>query len=291
VWVDADSLEVSVEDHVVTLYGVVPSLVERRNAIDLAAQSGARHIDATHLLVADESNAVLANRQVPILDDASVEASIRDALSLDPRVIGSSVSVTVRGGTARLEGRVLTPEASRSAEATAANTRGVFHVENKTSIKPSQETPDPEIEARAHRRLISWDLQQAERVLVSANMGDVVVNGFVRTYSDRELVEEMLTQIEGVLSISNRLNVETADIDGSRERRIERVEERLFWNAALREAEISVSVEGSTIVLEGRVPSLAAKREALRATRMTGEDSIIDRLVIHGDSSVKGSSR
>ncbi|MDX1430875.1 MAG: BON domain-containing protein [Gammaproteobacteria bacterium] len=63
-----------------------------------------------------------------------IAAAIRDALMIDPRVIGDDIGVSVQSGIATLRGSVQSLSAKKASSQTARDTVGVLRVINELTL-------------------------------------------------------------------------------------------------------------------------------------------------------------
>ncbi len=278
VMADPKTLDLTVEEGVVTLFGAMDNLVDRRQIADLIRRSGAREVDVQHVVVASKGRGGL-HEPLPRLDDSTLEQFVRDALRIDPRLLSTNVDVGVEEGVVELRGRVLTRAAVWAAEDTVANTRGVVGLENHLEVV-HRKVSDPEIERAARSDLDAWHREAAAKLQITSSLGTVRLSGFVPSFALREEAEEVVQGIDGVLEVDNRLQVESPVATETRERLVNQVEERLYWSALVDSQDLRISAEGPAIVLEGEVATLREHRAVLDAARAAGAVALVDRLKV-----------
>lgn len=144
VWVDANVLEVQVQDGHVTLKGVVSSRAEKTQAALDAFVMGVQSVDDRGIQVDPERQQDM-RRVMPVSpkNDAEIARTATAALHYDPRLRDMVIKVSVVRGVATLTGTVDTLEAKQAAEQDARNTLGVWHVWNHLRVSP------PELQSRA----------------------------------------------------------------------------------------------------------------------------------------------
>lgn len=129
--VPKEKVRVSVEKGKVRLTGTVHGIFAKR-----AAERDARQTLGVHYV----ENRLRVKRPSEI-SDAVVEKNIRNALRLDPFIVDdSTITVSVRNGIARLEGKATSLFEKMRADMAAAGIRGVAHVMNRLQVSG---TSDP----------------------------------------------------------------------------------------------------------------------------------------------------
>lgn len=122
----AGTIEISVEDGVVTLDGEVGGLGEKRMAGVLAWWvPGSRDVVNGLGVTPPEEDS-----------DESITDAVRQILEKDPLVDAGSITVTTRRAVVRLDGIVHSEEARRAAEDDAWCVFGVDGVEDRLSVRP-----------------------------------------------------------------------------------------------------------------------------------------------------------
>jgi osmotically-inducible protein OsmY len=132
--VPSQQIDVTVEDRIVKLTGMVKTLAQKQRAADLAAAiKGVRSV-VNNLKVKPTT-----------LSDGKLKERVEAALTLDPTVNGFEISVTVEEGVATLEGNVDSRQEMELAEDVAARVAGIGAIQNKIKVSPAKERPDDEI--------------------------------------------------------------------------------------------------------------------------------------------------
>jgi osmotically-inducible protein OsmY len=191
---DADAVEVSVRDGVVTLRGLAASLPQR-----WVIQRAAQRVRGVRGLV-DEMAVMYPN---PVRrDDADIEEAANAALQWDARV-PEGVVASVHDGWLTLRGAV-----ARSVERAAAfdpvrNLVGLRAISNEIEVAPATVAPDlKETLVPAVRRRI-----ESDGVQVEVDGGTVVLSGVVSSYAEREEIEQAAAMAAGVVQLDDRLRI------------------------------------------------------------------------------------
>jgi hyperosmotically inducible protein len=135
------------------------------------------------------------------LDDVSLAAKVKTALSLHKDLKTLNISISARDGVVSLDGAVETPEQAEAAERRVAAVVGVQRVENRLGL-------DGHIEKIAER--ITEELGENSnldtyQLRAIANDGKIVLQGRVETGAERELAELLARQIAGRRVVVNEI--------------------------------------------------------------------------------------
>ena len=135
------------------------------------------------------------------LDDVSLAAKVRTALSLHKDLRTLNIAVTARDGVVSLDGAVETPEQAEAAERRVAAVVGVDGVENRLGLDGHIEEIADRIteELAENANLGAYDLR------ATVNDGSIVLKGHVETGAERELAELLARQIAGSREVINEI--------------------------------------------------------------------------------------
>ena len=213
-YVDDALIEVTVKDGRVTLEGIVGTAAEKRRAAENAWISGVVAVDDRHLMV-DWRKKDRMRRDSPYVrqTDQAILQAVKDALLMDPRVNAYNPDVSVVNGAVTLSGAVDTLYAKQAAEDDAINTTGVWRVDNQLQLRYRSFPPDNQV-----KEMIK-DVFQRDAELhnleidVAVKDNHVRLSGSVDSMGQKVRAENIASQIEGVLTLDNRLTVKAkADI-------------------------------------------------------------------------------
>ena len=206
-------ISVRTRQGVATLSGEVGSDAEMDEAEDIAASvPGIEQIE--NLLAVnsalidenvdspDEHDEVDARRSLgQRLDDVSLAARVRAALSLHKDLKTLNISVSARDGVVSLDGAVETPEQAEAAERRAVGVAGVDGVENRLGLDGHIE----QIAERITEELIANANLGAYNLRATVNNGSIILKGRVETGAERELAELLAHQIAGSRGVINEI--------------------------------------------------------------------------------------
>jgi osmotically-inducible protein OsmY len=212
--------------------------------------------------------------------DDDIKRDVEAELQWDPEIDATDITVAVKDGVVTLAGFVVNYWDKEKAEAAAKRVAGVVGVANDIEVRilGTDQRPDPII-ARDVVAAIRFEFPHVEEdIRVVVKDGWVTLEGEVEWNYVRERAEAALRRVKGIKGITNliRLKPRTEPIELKR-----KIEEALERIANLDESGISVEVYGSTVILEGTVPSWWDRKQAERAAwAAPGVQKVENRLLI-----------
>jgi hyperosmotically inducible protein len=197
-------ISVAAEDAVVTLRGEVPAAALRARAEAVAAAVPNVRQIVNHLrVVSDGASPAPEERTLgESLDDRAVEMRVRLALSLDRRLAGSAIEVSVYRRTVTLSGEVAAAGEAEAALRLARETSGVSQVIDRLRAGGERVS---RVE-RVRRALVANAQLSVMDLVVQERAGRIVLTGSVRTGAERELAGLLSERASG-RSVDNRLRV------------------------------------------------------------------------------------
>ena len=185
--------------------------------------------------------------------------------------------VHVANYVAVLSGTVAHYPAKAAAERVARQVEGIRGVENRIQVRPpaAHAQNDADV-AVAAARVLEWSaLVPQERVSVSVEAGVVTLCGEVSRECERAAAEDVVSCLAGVTDVQNQIAIRPAEHP---EHLGDRVKDALRHERA---RHITVETRGDTIVLLGRVRSLAQRDELEHAVwAVPGVGAIQDELEV-----------
>ena len=272
--IDGSLIDVMVEDASVRLRGVVSSAYEKERAIRLANMPGVDTVLANDLTINyDEAQQSEAKQRT----DQEIRQSVQKALAYDPRVEAENIEVSVDTAMVTLKGNVQDLQARYAAQRTAQNIKGVDAIRNQIEVKPEDVPADGALAARARSKVI-WDpFLEKHEINVEALDGTLFISGAVDTYYEKLRAENVLSRIEGVVSVENDLlaqdyeggaswKSEGTPIPVARDKSDleieEDIENELWWSPFVNEEDINTNVDKGVAYLTGKVDSYREKKLA-----------------------------
>jgi osmotically-inducible protein OsmY len=214
------------------------------------------------------------------LTDEQIQRDVLTELKWDARVSPNEIGVTVKDGVITLRGVVDTYAKRWAAEDAALRVRGVKAVANELEVRidRASERTDADIAAAAIRAL-EWDaVVPSEKVKVKVANAWVTLTGEVEWYYQKLDAERVVRRLTGVKGVSNLISVKPLVSASDLERQIENA---LVRSAKTDSQNIKIEVQGSKVVLKGKVRSFAESREAERVAWLApGVTSVDNQLTV-----------
>jgi osmotically-inducible protein OsmY len=120
--------------------------------------------------------------------------------------VPDTVKIRVDQGWLTLDGEVRWQYEKSAAERAVRNLKGVRGVTNLITIKPPTVTPF-DVSKKIKDALRRAAEQDADRVIVSASDGNVMLSGTVKTFAEREDAERAAWSAPGVRNVDDRILV------------------------------------------------------------------------------------
>jgi osmotically-inducible protein OsmY len=168
--------------------------------------------------------------------------------------LGSSC-YEVAAGIFSLVGTVTSYAEKLAAQSAAQAVHGVHDVVNDVDVKPpsGQAPSDNELEEMA-KKVLAWDALVPDQSLeVTVSDGWVTITGEVAVAAQGDEAERVISRLTGVRAVTNRITIHPPDVTPETVRGA--VENALHRRAAHRAARIDISVDRSTVSLEGLTQS------------------------------------
>jgi len=196
--------------------------------------------------------------------DEEIQRDVLNELKFEPRVQPNEVGVVVKDGVVTLTGWVDSYAKKWAAEEAAHRVRGVLAVANDIEVRlpTAAERTDADIAAAAVRAL-EWDAAvPVDKLDITVSKGWVSLRGEVEWQYQKQDAERVVRRLQGVRGVSNLIVVRPRLSPTELK---EKIEQALVRTAELDAQGIQVRVEGSKVILEGKVRSWAERDEAERA--------------------------
>lgn len=209
--------------------------------------------------------------------DRRLRESVLREIDWEPEVTSQDIGVGVKDGLITLTGFVHTYIEKVAAERAAKSIYGARAIANDIQVKPGMRT-DPEI-ARDVIEAMKLDLQVPEdRIKVTVQNGYVTLDGVVDWHYQREAAEHRTRSVNGIRSLTNKIEVKskvsTVEVKT-------KIEDALRRSAEVDARRIYVSAQNGTVTLDGNVHSLFEKQQAERAAwSAPGVSRVIDNIAV-----------
>jgi len=212
--------------------------------------------------------------------DSNLQVDVTDELAWDPAISHTDIGVIVREGVVTLTGTLPSLAEKHAVEDAVRRVEGVkgLAVELDVKLLPEHERSDADI-AMAVRHALEWSAQvPANAVLATVEKGYITLTGHVAWGYQRKAAERAVRGLIGVRGIANQVHVKPLVTSGQVEQRIQGA---LARHAERDAKHVNVRVDGSKVIVSGRVHSLA-ERDAVcgAAWSSPGVALVVDDLVV-----------
>lgn len=213
-------------------------------------------------------------------NDLQLQSDVQAELAWDPGVNASRIQVAVSEGVVKLSGVVdscLQKHAAETAVRRVSGARGLA-TDLQVQLPSGQQRSDEEI-AKAALHALDWhSLVPEDRVRVRVENGWVTLTGEVDWSYQSASAEQCVRPLMGVRGVTNGIHLRQRADPGELRDEIAAA----FARRAQRDAsQIDIEVEGSVVILSGKVHSLAEHDAAIgTAFAARGVTRVVDRLRI-----------
>ena len=189
-----EHIGVSVANGVVSLSGTVQSYAEK-----LLAEDTARRVKGVRAIAEDLN--VRYDWQ-PKTSDSEIARRVSDLLDWDPLVPKDRIQVTVEDAIVKLKGKVDWHYQKDLAFKDASKITGVVRIDNWIEVAPSVSAQD--VRQRIEQAFERQADLDAEKILVRADGGKVILSGSVSSWTKRELAEHAAWAAPGVEKVEDK---------------------------------------------------------------------------------------
>ncbi|MCA9119421.1 MAG: BON domain-containing protein [Planctomycetaceae bacterium] len=192
-----------------------------------------------------------------------LQRDILDELDWEPSIDAAHIGVTTNDGVVTLSGHVPVYAEKQMAEQVTKRVHGVRAVANEIEVRPvDAHVRDDEDIASAAVHALEWDAKVPhERVQISVGEGWITAEGTVEQQYQKAAVDRVLRHLVGLRGVTNNIVVIPREMTDEMK---ERIMSAFARSAVLRARDLTVEVEGSTVVLTGDAHTHAELEEAER---------------------------
>ena len=205
--------------------------------------------------------------------DEEIRDDVLAELKWDPQVQASEIGVAVKDRVVTLTGWVDSYLKKWRAEEDAQRVAGVKAVANDIEVKLATERTDADIAAAAVRAL-EWDANTpAGKISVVVSKGWVTLKGEVEWQYQKQEAEHAVRRLWGVKGVSNLITVKPLASPADLKKKIE---DALVRSAEVDAQNVTVEVQGSKVILKGKVRAWAERQEAERTAWLAPGITAVD---------------
>ncbi len=214
------------------------------------------------------------------MKDDELRQHIIDELDFEPSIDAANIGVAVDEGIVTLSGHVASFAEKITAESAAQRVKGVRGIAQEIEVRfpDAKKTADDQIAKRAVD-VLAWNTTIPDGAIkVKVQKGWVTLSGKVDWQFQRINAMNAIRKLSGVVGVTSLIEVtpkvQAADIKSS-------IEKALKRSAEIEVNGIQVQVDGSKVVLDGRIHSWYERNAAERAAwSVPGVVSVKDNLAI-----------
>lgn len=204
---------------------------------------------------------------VRIRSDEEIRVDVMEELKWDQRIQPDNIQVIVQDGVVRLKGWVDSYAQKMAAEDAARRVRGVKDVSNDLEVRlPETTTRNDDDLVNALINALRLDPAiPVGRLKITVSKGWVTLKGEVEYPFQRLEAERVIRSIAGIKGVTNLITITPRPIVPDLKQMIERALVRTAETEAQR---LTVEMQGSRVILRGKVRSYAEKQAAQAAVWM-----------------------
>jgi len=212
--------------------------------------------------------------------DSEIQKDVMEELRWEPLLNASEIGVAVKGGIVTLSGTVNTYSKKLAAEEAAKKVSGVKAVAEDIGVKIAMQGKKTDTEiAEAVLYALKWNTSVPdEKIKVKVEDGWVTLEGEVEWEYQRNAAKNAVNNLSSVIGVLNNVKIvptlKTVDVKSKIAAAFQR-------SATIDAERITITAEGSKIILTGKVRSYAEIRDAENAAWLApGVNRVENKLVI-----------
>lgn len=201
--------------------------------------------------------------EASVLSSKVLRQNVMDELECEPTIDAAHIGVAVEAGVVTLTGQVGNYSEKLRVEQAVRRVKGVKGIAEQIEVQyPGKKLSDGELTKLA-LDLLDWDVDvPGEGIAVRVEKGWITLIGTVKWHFERQAAESAVRKLPGIRGVNNQISLEPTE-------QLTNIK-KLIGDALSRRAEIvasqvSVSVEGDKVKLEGRVKSWHERQLAEQA--------------------------
>jgi osmotically-inducible protein OsmY len=218
-----------------------------------------------------------------------IREEIKELLSSEERISSRGINLKVSDGIVFLDGNVPDKNAKYIAGQIIKGVKGVKDVHNAivVSIPEQNDVPADDIIKESILKLVNEHFTgKAADLDIKVSGGEVTLKGCVSAHNEKSDMDELVSGIKGVRSVSNELSIAGASEEDPLDKDIAGRVENLFDKSySLDAGKITVNAKQGIVTISGEVPARFQYDRAEETARSAdGVVSVINELDITGDA-------
>lgn len=194
--------------------------------------------------------------------ELALKKFVEDELNWIPFVDAADIGVAVENGVVTLTGHVPSYSQKRAVEKAVKMIKGVRGVAQEIEVRYFADGIHDDEVAKRVLNTLNWSVSAPQGIKVVVAKGMVTLTGKVDWQYQKEAAERSIAHLYGVRGVTNELtispHVEPQDVK-------KRIEKALERQSELEASKIRVTVDGSTVRLDGQVRAWSERDIAERA--------------------------